>query len=161
MIPDSECIRVVSEALESLDLGPYVIKVNHRLLLDGIFAACGVPEDKFRSICSAVDKLDKLSWEEVKDEMVNQKGLEDKVANSIGQYVSQSGGIELINKLREDKILMQQKAGVEGLEAMELLLQYCNIYELTDKLVFDLSLARGLDYYTGVIYEASLTGNLG
>lgn len=60
MIPDAECVKVVDEILNTLDLGPYVIKLNHRLLLDGMFEACGVPADKFRSICSAVDKLDKV-----------------------------------------------------------------------------------------------------
>jgi histidyl-tRNA synthetase len=61
MLPDVECVRVVSEILTSLELGKFVVKVNHRQLLDGLFEACGVPTDKFRSICSAVDKLDKVS----------------------------------------------------------------------------------------------------
>lgn len=61
MIPDAECVKVVSEILSGLDIGDYVIKLNHRMLLDGMFEACGVPADKFRSICSAVDKLDKVS----------------------------------------------------------------------------------------------------
>lgn len=60
MIPDAECVKVVSEILQSLQLGKFIIKVNHRQLLDGIFEACGVPQSKFRSICSAVDKLDKV-----------------------------------------------------------------------------------------------------
>lgn len=61
MIPDSECVRVVHEILTSLNIGKFVIKLNHRKLLDGMFEACGVPADKFRSICSAVDKLDKVN----------------------------------------------------------------------------------------------------
>lgn len=60
MIPDAECVKVVDEILETLNLGSYIIKLNHRLLLDGMFEACGVPSEKFRSICSAVDKLDKV-----------------------------------------------------------------------------------------------------
>ncbi|KAF4520827.1 hypothetical protein B566_EDAN007122 [Ephemera danica] len=55
MLPDVECVRVVSEILTALDLGKFVVKVNHRQLLDGLFEACGVPTDKFRTICSAVD----------------------------------------------------------------------------------------------------------
>ena len=61
MIPDAECIKVVSEILQALDIGEYIIKVNHRKILDGLFEACGVPIDKFRCICSSVDKLDKVS----------------------------------------------------------------------------------------------------
>lgn len=61
MVPDAECLKVVTEILDSLDIGKYVLKVNHRRLLDGMFEACGVPADKFRSTCSTVDKLDKVS----------------------------------------------------------------------------------------------------
>ena len=60
MLPDSECVRIIHEVLTDLKLGSFVIKVNHRKLLDGMFEACGVPGDKFRTICSAVDKLDKV-----------------------------------------------------------------------------------------------------
>jgi histidyl-tRNA synthetase len=60
MIPDVECIRVLSEILTSLKIGDFLIKVNHRQLLDGLFEACGVPPDKFRTACSSVDKLDKV-----------------------------------------------------------------------------------------------------
>ncbi|XP_063986427.1 histidine--tRNA ligase, cytoplasmic isoform X3 [Diachasmimorpha longicaudata] len=157
MIPDAECIRIVSEALTSLELGGFVIKVNHRCLLDGIFAACGVPQDKFRTICSSVDKLDKSPWEEVRKEMVEEKQLDGAIADKIGEYVSKSGGVKLIDELKQDEVLMKESAAKQGLEAMELLLKYCDIYRVTDKVLFDLSLARGLDYYTGVIYEAVLT----
>lgn len=61
MLPDAECVKVVVEILDSLAIGDYVVKLNHRQLLDGIFEACGVPTDQFRTICSSVDKLDKVS----------------------------------------------------------------------------------------------------
>ena len=69
-----------------------------------------------------------------------------------------SGGVELINELEKDEKLSKNKAALEGLKDMKLLLHYCDLYGISDKVVFDLSLARGLDYYTGVIYEAILTG---
>ena len=54
--------------------------------------------------------------------------------------------------------MSSSKAAKAGLDAMRLLLRYCEIFGILDKVSFDLSLARGLDYYTGVIYEAVLTG---
>lgn len=159
MMPDAECIRVVSEALEALDMGPFAIKLNHRCLLDGIFAACGVPQDKFRGICSAVDKLDKLTWVEVRKEIIEEKGLDESSADKIGTYVSRSGGLELVAELRKDVDLMKQQSAVQGLDSIELLFEYCDLLRVTDKITFDLSLARGLDYYTGVIFEATLTGD--
>ena len=60
MIPDAECVKIVKEILTSLEVGKFVVKVNHRQILDGIFEVCGVSSDMFRTICSSVDKLDKV-----------------------------------------------------------------------------------------------------
>ncbi|CAH1718247.1 unnamed protein product [Chironomus riparius] len=159
MLPDAECVKVVSEILSSLNIGDFVVKLNHRKLLDGMFEACDVPQDKFRTICSAVDKLDKVSWADVKKEMIDEKGLDEKSADKIGEYVRLSGGEELVEKLLNDEKLKNVKSAVQGLEDMKLLLKYCNIFGIKNQVRFDLSLARGLDYYTGVIYEAVLLGD--
>uniref|UniRef100_A0A8I3MFI9 Histidine--tRNA ligase, cytoplasmic n=2 Tax=Canis lupus familiaris TaxID=9615 RepID=A0A8I3MFI9_CANLF len=130
--------------------------VNDRRILDGMFAICGVPDSKFRTICSSVDKLDKVSWEEVKNEMVGEKGLAPEVADHIGDYVQQHGGISLVEQLLQDPELSQNKQALEGLGDLKLLFEYLTLFGIADKISFDLSLARGLDYYTGVIYEAVL-----
>jgi len=65
--------------------------LNNRKILDGIFEVCGVPTEKIRSISSAVDKLDKLPWVEVKKEMCEEKGLDPVVADKIGEYVKLHG----------------------------------------------------------------------
>ncbi len=64
----------------------------------------------------------------------------------------------MIDKLLGDANMSGNKSAKEGLESMRTLLRYCEIFGILDKVSFDLSLARGLDYYTGVIYEAVLTG---
>ncbi|XP_073834054.1 histidine--tRNA ligase isoform X2 [Musca autumnalis] len=156
MLPDAECIKIMSEVLDTLDIGDYVIKLNHRQLLDGMFEACGVPADKFRTICSAVDKLDKSPWSEVRREMTEEKGLDAAAADQIGEYVQLNGGSELVEKLLADPKLKAVPAALKGLEGMQLLMKYCNSMGLANKISFDLSLARGLDYYTGVIYECVL-----
>lgn len=76
MVPDSEILCILVEALNALDIGDFTVKVrlsastlrrltlvqlNHRKILDGIFELAGVPKDKIRTISSAVDKLDKVS----------------------------------------------------------------------------------------------------
>ncbi|XP_035682964.1 histidine--tRNA ligase, cytoplasmic-like isoform X3 [Branchiostoma floridae] len=157
MIPDAECVKIVAEILSELNVGDFIIKLNTRLLLDGMFAVCGVPEDKFRTICSAVDKLDKTFWEDVRSEMVDEKGLAPEVADRIGEYVRLNGQLELVDQLMQDEQMMKNKMARQGLEEMKLLLTYCQLFGVLDKVSFDLSLARGLDYYTGVIYEAILT----
>lgn len=156
MLPDAECLKIVSEAISAVGIS-YQIKVNSRKLLDGIFAVCGVAEDKLRPICSAVDKLDKLSWEEVKKEML-EKGLEDETAEKIWKYVQNAGGSSLVEELLNDEVLTQNVQAKEGLDEMKALFKYCEAFGLvvgaSGQVLFDLSLARGLDYYTGMIFEA-------
>jgi len=160
MLPDAECVKIVQEILTAVDVGPFVIKVNHRMILDGIFEVCGVKDDMFRTICSSVDKLDKSPWDEVKREMVEEKGLDAAAADRIGEFVRMSGGEDLITTLLAGKLGTESKRARQGLEDMRLLLQYSELYGC-NTVSFDLSLARGLDYYTGVIYEAVLQGGAG
>lgn len=61
--------------------------------MDGIFEACGVKEEDVRKVSSAVDKLDKLEWKQVKAEMVNEKGQDETVADKIGEFVKHNGSI--------------------------------------------------------------------
>lgn len=100
-------------------------------------------------------------WEEVRTEMINEKGISPDAADRIGEYVRLNGGTELADKLFKDEKLSKTKAAIEGLEGIKLLLSYCELFGIKDKILFDLSLARGLDYYTGVIYEAVLTSKYG
>lgn len=95
-------------------------------------------------------------WAEVRREMIDEKGLDAASADQIGEYVQLSGGAELVEKLLADPKLKAVSAAVKGLEGMQLLLKYCDAMGLSNKISFDLSLARGLDYYTGVIYECVL-----
>lgn len=88
--------------------------------------------------------------------MVTKKGLAPEVADRIGDYVQCHGGVSLVEQLFQDPRLSQNKQSLEGLRDLKLLFEYLTLFGITDKISFDLSLARGLDYYTGVIYEAVL-----
>ncbi|SNX87846.1 probable HTS1 - histidine--tRNA ligase, mitochondrial [Melanopsichium pennsylvanicum] len=154
MVPDSEVLCILVEALDALGIDGFTIKINHRKILDGIFDICGVPADKIRTISSAVDKLDKSPWEEVKREMTQDKGLAEEVADKIGEYVKLKGGRDLLEKLKADATMTGHPTASQGVEDMELLFDYLDVYGISDRMSFDLSLARGLDYYTGLIYEA-------
>jgi len=153
MVPDAEILSLASTILSKLDVGEFTIKLNHRKILDGLFEVCGVPADKIRTISSAVDKLDKLPWAEVKKEMTEEKGLDAAVADRIGEYVKHKGGAALLETLLADAGLTANKTAKAGLDEMAVLFRLLKAYQIADKISFDLSLARGLDYYTGIIYE--------
>ena len=163
MLPDAECIKICCEILTELELGDFIVKINNRKILDGMFEVCGVPKDKFRTICSAVDKLDKMTWEEVRKEMVEEKGLASEAADMIQKYVvvKSRGGSETLAMLQADESMMNNKRAKEGINEMDALLKFCRNFKCDQNVSFDLSLARGLDYYTGVIYEAVMVGQVG
>ncbi|OAT05937.1 histidyl-tRNA synthetase [Blastomyces gilchristii SLH14081] len=160
MVPDAEILRIATEVFEELGWkGRYTIKINHRKILDGLFEVCGVPKEKIRTISSAVDKLDKMPWADVRREMVEEKGLDSAVADKIETYVVQKGGRELVESLLSDEALLANLSAKTGLEEMALLMDYLEAFDILDKISFDMSLARGLDYYTGVIYEVVTEGS--
>lgn len=160
MMADAECLEVLCEILNSIKL-PYdfSIRINHRCVLNGMFQVAGVPLDKFKPICSSIDKLDKMSWEEVKKEMCTEKGLDEKVADIIGSYIKKSGDISLIDELLQGEF-GQNSDAKKGLDELKTLYTYASHMGTSDYLRFDLSLARGLDYYTGLIFEAVALGDV-
>lgn len=165
MIPDAEVLVVMMEMFDTLasqsdfhkrSIGSYKIKISHRGILDSVFRVCGVPDELLRTICSAVDKLDKEPWETVRTEML-QKGLNEASADRIHDYVILAGEpTEILARLREREDLVARCG--KDLDNMERLFTMVDEmrHDLPQRLSFDLSLARGLDYYTGVIFEAVL-----
>ncbi|RYC56646.1 hypothetical protein CHU98_g9569 [Xylaria longipes] len=153
LIPDAEVLQVIIEVFEALKIG-VSIRINHRQILDGLFTVAGVPNDKVRAISSAVDKLDKATWEDVKKEMVEEKGLTEETADRIGKYVGLNGNLKkLLGLLRSDETLSKNEKVQAGLKDMSLLASYLEAFDGVETVSFDLSLARGLDYYSGVILE--------
>ncbi|KAI3884227.1 hypothetical protein MKW92_034692 [Papaver armeniacum] len=160
MAPDFEVIKVLTELLDELNIGDYEIKLSHRKLLDGMLEICGVPPEKFRTICSSIDKLDKKSFEQVKNEMVEEKGLTAEVADKIGTLVQKRGPpLELLSELKQDIQFGSSLALKDALKDLEILFEALEQSECIHRVVFDLRLARGLDYYTGVIFEAIYLGS--
>ncbi|KXZ42548.1 hypothetical protein GPECTOR_136g631 [Gonium pectorale] len=160
MVPDAEVIKVLTEILGDLKLGQFEVKINHRGLLDAMLDIAGVPAQKFRPICSAIDKLDKEPWEAVRTEMVEEKGLPEAVADTIGKFVVLRGEpMALLQQLSApDHPLACHPQGKQALDELQLMFTMLQAMGALSSLTLDLSLARGLDYYTGVIYEAVLQG---
>ncbi|KAK4859497.1 hypothetical protein QYF36_006459 [Acer negundo] len=160
MGPDFEIIKILTELLDELDIGDYEIKLNHRMLLDGMLEICGVPAEKFRTICSSIDKLDKQSFDQIKKEMVEEKGLTVETADKIGDFVKERGSpLVLLSKLKlEGSLFLENNSSKLALDDLAIMFEALEKSKCIDKVVFDLSLARGLDYYTGVIFEAVFKG---
>ena len=157
MTADAEAITLATEILTDLPVGNICVKINHRVLLDAVFELAGVPAEKFRPICSAVDKLDKETWEEVSREMVDEKGISREMAEKIGKFVlntSKTGNPqELWQRMVDDKTFGDHAKANAAMLEMRDLFTYLEAMGSAQFVSFDMSLARGLDYYTGLIYE--------
>jgi histidyl-tRNA synthetase len=99
-----------------------------------------------------------MPWEEVKKEMET-KGLKSEVADQIGRWVQRKGGDDIIEFLKSDELLAKSEDVIKGVQEMELLFSYLDAFNARGHVSFDLSLARGLDYYTGLIYEVVTDGS--
>ena len=157
MIPETDVIKVVVEILTQLPVGGFNIKLNHRLLLDAIVNISGIKDDLYRTVCSSVDKLDKEEWATVKQELL-EKGITEEQSEKLWNFVQLKDKPKvLLEKLKSNNELLANKKGKEALDDMGILFDYLEITGTDKYCTFDLSLARGLDYYTGLIYETVLT----
>jgi histidyl-tRNA synthetase len=151
----AEIISIAAEVFEALNLG-VTIRINNRLILDGILKAAGVPEEKVRPISSAVEKLDKLPLADGKKEMI-EKNLAPDVADRLGTYVARADTnralLETLEVLWSDDMLSSNEDVKKGIAEMEGLYRLLSKSDVTRYVKFDLSLARGLNYYTGLVYE--------
>lgn len=91
--------------------------------------------------------------------MVDDKGLDPQVADKIWTYAQLKGGREVIEKLQSMPEVVANESAKQGLDNMALLCDYLEIFDVMPSLSIDMSLARGLDYYTGVIYEVVTEGS--
>lgn len=91
MLPEAECLKVLDEVLTALNLGDFYTKLNHRLLLEGIFAISGIKQSHFKNVCSSVDKLDKEPWTNVRTELINEKNIDEQAVDKLEYYVRLRG----------------------------------------------------------------------
>jgi len=152
MFTDAECISIIYDILTKLGIENFTIRINNRKIIDSIFKLCKVPKKLFSNITSSIDKLDKHDWEYIKNEMV-QKGLIINVINSLENYFNKNLNLEELERL-----LITNKSNIIGIEEIKKLFEYLRVYQIIESVQFDMSLVRGLDYYTGTIFEVIIPG---
>ena len=144
-----ELVQIVDEVFRRLGLD-VVVKVNNRKVLTGLAELCGAP-DKVVDITVAIDKLDKTGLDAVKEEL-RSKGLDER-ATGILEPVLKLGGsnADKISTMRS--LMRDSEAGLKGLDELEELFSLVGSAGVGTRVELDLSLARGLNYYTGAIFE--------
>ena len=153
LINELELVQIVDEVFSHLGLS-VAVKINNRKVLSGIAEVTG-HADKLIDITVAIDKIDKIGVEAVKEEL-RLKGVDEKAVSIIEPILSLTGTTE--EKLSEIKsILLSSETGLKGVAELEELFSLINSSGVNCAVELDLSLARGLNYYTGAIFEVKST----
>jgi len=148
-----ELAQLYDDVFHKLKINGITIKINNRKILSGIAEMIGA-EDKLIDFTVALDKLDKIGEEGVINEMLS-KGIEQAAIEKLKPLFTLCGTTsERLFKLRE--LLLNSSMGIEGVNEVEFVVNTINELGLkASKIELDVTLARGLDYYTGAIYEVS------
>jgi histidyl-tRNA synthetase len=154
LLNEVELAQIYLEVFRRLNL-PVELRINNRKILAALAQVCG-GADKMTDITVAIDKLDKIGLDKVKEELI-QRGLDEKQVGLIEQYLSISGNIE--EKLSQAALLLgMDEQGKKGLAELKYILDFMKTADAGYPLTIDFTLARGLNYYTGTIFEVKATG---
>ncbi len=149
-INEVELAAIYNAVFTQLGIKDYELKINNRKILTGLAELCGGAE-KMNDIAIAIDKLDKIGIEKVKDEL-KAKNLNNEQIGIIENYLSISGNNK--DKIASiKKLLGENKNGLKGIKELEFLIN-SGFTAHDTRLIIDFTLARGLNYYTGIIFEA-------
>ncbi len=153
LLNELELTHIYATVFEKLKL-PVEIRINSRKILAALATVCG-GADKMIDITVAIDKLDKIGIEKVKEEL-SERGLETNQVAIIEKYLQINGSnTEKINQLTA--LIGEITEGQEGLQEINTLLEHFSAFPNVN-LVADFTLARGLNYYTGIIFEVKALG---
>jgi histidyl-tRNA synthetase len=152
---DIEVVLVIHDLFKALNVGDFVIHVNNRLILNGLLEELGVAE-KTGALLRCLDKLPKIGRDGVQAEMVEKAGVSAIQAQRLLSLAEMAGSNEeILDRLRQEFGTNPKAAdGIRRLEELLGTVQTAGLAAETVKL--DLSIARGLDYYTGTVYETFL-----
>lgn len=179
-IVDAEFPAIINEIFESFGFGEFVVRINNRMILNGLFEGLGLA-DKSAEVLRIVDKMEKISAEDFKSELYS-LGLDDGQAGRLSEFlaIGRGGGSdsddlqpgnsglavsasndEIISALESMKGDMPEVFG-EGVDALRVVVDSLRLMGVPEnRFTIDLHIARGLDYYTGTVYETFLIDHPG
>jgi histidyl-tRNA synthetase len=152
-LADAEVVCAVADGLSAVGVSDFSILVNSRRALTGLLHVYGIPSAVGGGVLITLDKLDKLAPDEVVRELVETRSLDPATAEGL---VADLTAPDAVDRLR--KVLVDAEEGREGLAEVDRLIEFAAPVIGAERMAFTPSLVRGLDYYTGVIFEVVAAG---
>ena len=154
LLNELELVQMIDAVFEKLGID-VTVKINNRKVLAGIAAMIGAPE-RLVDITVAIDKLDKIGLDQVREEL-GERGLsQEQIAALDPIFMLEGGAMEKTARLRQ--LFEGNEVGLKGVEELETLFGYIEAANIRCDVELDLTLARGLNYYTGAIFEVKAQG---
>ena len=155
-IADVEALAVAVDCLRSMGIEGFIIRLNDRRIMNALLQVAGLPLERSLEIFRAVDKLSKIGEDGVMEEL-SRGGASRQASKRLLELTSLKGAPEdTIKKTRN--MINGIEQGSRGCEALSSIVEYSMPFGIRDYVIVDLSLARGLDYYTGPVYEICAKG---
>ncbi|MFW9975811.1 MAG: histidine--tRNA ligase [Candidatus Thorarchaeota archaeon] len=153
---DAEVVLIALEFLKRVLGSDYSISINNRKVLRGITEIAGVSDELAYDCFRAIDKLDKIGKDGVLQEL-SERGIGKKQSRFLIDAIELKGkGVKVLEKFRN--ILKDSRIGIDGVDELTLMAEIFEESGVSDMVEFDMSLARGLDYYTGPVFEGRYLG---
>ena len=162
MTVEAEILSAAADVLLKLGFNDFQIVVNHRKLLNAVLAHAGVPTELHGAALIIMDKADKIGVDGVRKELA-EKGLAESVATALLEQLASAPPANLAQWMNQQSAVLDDE-GKAGIEELRQIFALCQSTSAGPHLALDRSLARGLSYYTGPIFEirvADLAGSLG
>ena len=151
---DAEMPSVIYHVFKKLDFGPFTIRLNNRKVLNGFFSELGL-SDKIADVLRTIDKLDKIGEENVVKEVAGFEIPEEKIARIMDLIHIKGTTDEILDKV--EKLPVENAMFREGADELKEVVRMMRLLGMPDEnFEVDLTIARGLDYYTGTVYETRL-----
>lgn len=154
IINDAELPVVIATTFSNLGFNDFTIKINNRKILNGLYESLGQEENSVE-IMRIVDKLDKIGVGAVKEE-ISKLGVSSEVTDKIIEFIQIKGSTdEILQKL--EALNISNEKYLKGVEELKEVVKYIRLFKMPEEnFAIDLTIARGLDYYTGTVYETFL-----
>jgi histidyl-tRNA synthetase len=157
MIADVECIVTAIDAIKAIGINDIKVKINNRKILEGIFSSMGINKEDLFKVFRIIDKIEKIGEENVIKELSN-LNLSNEIIKNIMDIIHKKGeeALDYVEKNFENIKLVK-----EGVSELREIINLSQLFEINNLIEVDFSLVRGLDYYTGPVFEIKSKEHIG
>ena len=156
ILTDSEIIAVIFKTMKALGVDNFSIKVNNRKILNGLYQYVGFDKKNTKDILRIIDKKEKKSWSDLKKEFKKEVNLNDDQIQKIKDFINiKPGKTQVLEKVKD--LMGESKQALKGINELSQIIKNLKALGVNDNnWNIDLSIARGLGYYTGTVFETVL-----